>query len=190
METGGPDIKGRDEAGADTMDKGCATRGKMVDEHSACAGAPTDKRIEARAEGWELRAGVLVAPGEPTAGTPTNFGGDETKVGVPTAGREKLPGCVASDLGKAATTLVVHGNTAEPHVPACRTDGIVGMVGSNAGLTAGVLATNGELTTGTPGNLSGDWGKTDARGATVRWHPCWGGTGAPVLATLAAGTFC
>lgn len=190
METGVPDINGRAEAGADTMDNGCATRGKMVDEHSACAGAPTDNRSEARAEGWELRVGVQFAPGDAMAGTPTNVGGDETKEGVPTVGREKLPARVASDLGKAATTLVVHGNTAEPHVPACRTDGTVGMVGSNAGLTAGVLATNGELTTGTPGNLSGDWGKTDARGATVSWHACWGGTGAPGLTTLAAGTFC
>lgn len=161
-----------------------------MDEHSACAGAPTDNRIEARGEDWELRAGVLVVPGEATAGTPTNVGEDETREGVPAAGREKLPACVASDLGKAATTLVVRGNTVEQHVNACRTDGMFGMVGINAGVMAGVLATNGELTTGTPGNLSGDWGKTDARGATVRWHACSGGAGAAVLATLAAGTFC
>lgn len=161
-----------------------------MDEHSACAGAPTDNRIEARGEGWELRAGVLVVPGEATAGTPTTVGEDETKEGVPAVGRAKLQARVASDLGKAATTLVVRGNTVEQHVNAWQTDGTFGMVGINAGVMAGVLATNGELTTGTPGNLSGDWGKTDARGATVRWHTCSGGTGALVLATLAAGTFC
>lgn len=161
-----------------------------MDEHSACAGAPTDSRIEARGEDWELRAGVLVRPGEATAGTPTNVGEDETKEGVPAAGREKLPARGARDLGKDDTTLVVCGNTVEQPVNACRTDGMFGMVGTNAGVMAGVLATNGELTTGTPGNLSGDWGKMDALGATVRWHACWGGTGAPVLATLAEGTFC
>lgn len=156
-----------------------------MDEHSACAGAPTDNLIEARAECWEPRVEVLAMPGDAMVGTLTNVGWDETKEGVPTAGRR-----VASDLGRAATTLVVHGNTAEPLVPACRTDGIFGMVGSNAGLMAGVLATNGELTTGKPGNLGGDWGKMDTRGATLTWHACWGGTGAPVLPTLAAGTFC
>lgn len=162
----------------------------MVDEHSACAGAPTDNRSEARGEDWVLRVGVLLVPGEATTGTPTNVGEDETKEGVPAAGRDKLPALVASDLGKAATTFVVRGNTVEQHVNACRTDGTFGMVGINAGVIAGVLATKGELTTGKPGNLSGDWGKTDVRGAMVRWHACSGGTGAPVLATLAAGTFC
>lgn len=132
-----------------------------MDEHLACAGAPTDNCIEAKGEDWELRTGVLVVPSEATAGTRTNGG-------VPAAGREKLPARVASELGRAATMLVVRGNTVEPHVNACRTDGMFGMVGVNVGVMAGVLATNGELTTGTPGNLSGDWGKTDACGATVR----------------------
>lgn len=42
-----------------------------------------------------------------------------------------------------------------------------GVVASNDGPTAGVHATKGELTAGTPGSLAGDWGKTGARGATV-----------------------
>lgn len=44
------------------------------------------------------------------------------------------------------------------------------MVGITAGVIAGVLATNGALTTGTPGNLRGDWGKTGTLGATEGWH--------------------
>lgn len=163
----------------------------MVGEHSACAGALTDNRIEARGENWELRVGELFTPGDATARTPTNRGEDETKEDVPAAGTAKLPACVASDLGKAAATLpATTCSTVEEHVVACRTDGTLGMVGITAGVMAGVLATNGELTTGTPGNLSGEWGKTDALGATVRWHACSGGPGAPVLGTLAAGTFC
>lgn len=162
-----------------------------MDEHSDCApSAPTDNRIEARGEDWGLKVAVLVVLGVPTTGTLTNVGEEETKECVPAAGSGKLPARVASDLGKAATTLVVLGNTVEQHVNACRTDGMFGMVGINAGVMAGVLAMKGELTTGTLGNLSGDWGKTDVRGATVRRQACSGGTGAAVLATLAAGTFC
>lgn len=171
------------------MDKGCATRGKTVDEHSACVGVPTDNLIDASAE---LTAGALGAPGEAKAGTLSNVGGDETTVGEKLGVGEKLPACAANDLGSAATTLVLFANTVEPtpHVPVCRTGGTLGMVGSNAGLTTGVLATKGELTTGTPGNLTGDCGKTGGRGATEIWHACWEGTDAAVLVALAAGTCC
>lgn len=90
-----------------------------MDEHSACVGAFADNRIEARGADWELRVEVLVTPGEAMAWTPTNLGVDETKEVVPAAGRAKLPACVASDFGKAATMLVVQGKTVEQHVTAC-----------------------------------------------------------------------
>lgn len=84
------------------------------------------------------------------------------------------------------------GNNVEPRrgVPVSWIGLTLGVVASNDGPTAGVHATKGELTAGTPGNLAGDWGKTGARGATVTWLAPWGGTDAPVPVALAVGTCC
>lgn len=52
-------------------------------------------------------------------------------------------------------------------VPVRWTGVTFGVVASKDGPTAGVHATKGELTAGTPGSLAGDWGKTGALGVTV-----------------------
>lgn len=69
----------KDDRGADNLDKGDATAGEMVDGHSGCAGVPAANLIVASTE---PRAGALVATG--ATGTLLNFGGVETRVGVPT----------------------------------------------------------------------------------------------------------
>lgn len=157
---------GKDDKGADNLDKGGATAGEMVDEHSARVCVPAANLIVVSAE---PRAGALVTTGETRAGTLPNLGGDETRVGVPTGGDAKLPACAAGNLGRADTTFVLLGNHVEPRpgVPVSRTGVTFGVVASNDGPTAGVHATKGELTAGTPGSLAVDWGKTGARGATV-----------------------
>lgn len=157
---------GKDDRGADNLGKGCATPGKMVDEHSACVGVPAPNLIAASAE---PKAGVLVTTGETRDGTLPNLGGDETRVGVPTGADAKLPTCTAGNLGRADTTFVLLGNNVEPRpgVPVSRTGATLGVVASNGGPTAGVHATKGELAAGTPDSLAGVWGKTGARGATV-----------------------
>lgn len=158
----GLDKTGKDDKGADNLDKGGATAGEMVDEHSAGVGVPAADLIVVSAE---PRAGALVATGEMLP----NLGGDETRMGVPTGGDAKLPACAAGNLGRADTTFVLLGNHAEPKPggPVSRTGVTFGVVACNDGPTAGVHATKGEFTPGTPGNLAGDWGKTGARGATV-----------------------
>lgn len=173
---------------ADNLDKGGATGGEMVDEHSTCMGVPAANLIVASAE---PRAGALVTTGETRAGILPNLGGDETRVGELT-GDAKLPACAAGNLGRADTTFVLLGNNVEPRpgVPVSRTGVTLGVVASNDGPTAGVHATKGQLTAGTPGSLAGEWGKIGARGATVTWLAPGGGTGAPVLAALAVGTCC
>lgn len=144
--------------------KGLDKTGKMVDEHSTGVGVPAANLIVARAE---PRAGVRVAAGETRVGTLPNRGGDETRVGVPTGGDTKLPACAAGSRGSADTTFVLLGDHVEPNVPVSRTGVRFGVVARNDGPTAGVHAAKGELITGTPGILAGDWGKTGARGATV-----------------------
>lgn len=109
--TDGLGTTGKDDGGADNLDKGCVTAGEMVVEHSARVGVPADNLIVASAE---PTAGALVATGETKAGTLPNLGGDETRVGVPTVGEAKLPACAASNLGKADTTFVLLDNTVEP----------------------------------------------------------------------------
>ena len=178
--------RGKVDRGADNLDKGGATAGEMVDGHSTRAVVPAANLIVASAE---LRAGALVATG--ATGTLPNLGGVEIRVGVPTGDDVKLPTCTAGNLGRAETTLVLLCNHAEPRpgVPVSWTGVTGGVVASIDGPTAGVHATKGQLTAGTPGNLTGDWGKTGARWATVTWLAPWGGTDAPVLA-LAVGTCC
>lgn len=175
--------------GAENLDKEGATTGEIVDEHSACMGAPAANLILASAE---PRAGAVVTTGDTRAGTLPNLGGDETRVGVPTGGDAKLPACAAGNLGRADTTFVLLGNNVEhrPDVPVSRTGMILGVVANNDGPTAGVHATKGQLTAGTPGSLPGDWGKTGARGATVTWLAPWGRTDTPALVALALGTCC
>lgn len=152
---------GKDDRGADNLDKGGASAGEMVDEHSACVGVPAANLIVASAE---PRAGALVTTGETKAGTLPNLGGDDTRVGVPTGGDAKLPDWTAGNRGRADTTFVLMGNKVEPKpgVPVSRTGVALGVVASNDGPTAGVHATKGQLTAGTPGSLAGDWGKTGA----------------------------
>lgn len=113
---------GKDDRGADNLDKGGATAGKTVDEHSACVGAPAANLMVASAE---PRAGA--------AGTLPNLGGDETRVGEPTGGDTKLPACTAGNLGRADTTLVLLGDNTEPRpgVPDNWTGVIFGVVASN-----------------------------------------------------------
>lgn len=178
---------GKDDRGAANLDKCCATAGEMVDGHSTRVGAPADNLTVASAE---PTAGALDATGETKACTLPNLGGDETRVGVPTVGEAKFPTCAASNLGRADTTLVLVGNTAEPtaDAPGSRPGVTMGVVAGNDGPTAGVHATKGQLTAGTLGNRTVDWGKTGACGATVTWLAPCGGTDAPVLLTLAVGT--
>lgn len=185
----GPGNTGKDDRGPENLGKGDATSGEMVDEHSACVGAPVANLIVASAE---PRLGALVATGETKAGTLPNLGGDETRVDVPTGGTAKLPACAVGSLGRADTTFVLLGNKVEPRlgVPVSLTGVMLGVVASKDGRTAGVHATKGELMAGTPGSLAGGWGKTGARGATVAWLAPWGGTDAPVLVALAVGTCC
>lgn len=78
----------KDDTGADNLDKGGATAGGKVDEHSARVCVPPANLIVVSAE---PRAGALVTTGETTAGTLPNLGGDETRVGVPIGGDAKLP---------------------------------------------------------------------------------------------------
>lgn len=186
----GPGITGKEDRGPENLGKGDATAGEMVDEHSACVGAPAANLIVVSAE---PRGGTLVATGETKAGTLPNLGGDETRVDVPIGGTAKLPACVAGNLGRADTTFVLLGNNVEPRlgVPVNLTGVTLGVVASKDERTAGVHATKGELMAGTPGSLTGDWGKTGgARGATEGWLAPWGGTNAPVLVALAVGTCC
>lgn len=167
------------------MDKECSSAGEMVDEHSCRVGIPADNLIVGSAE---PTVGGLVATVGTKAGTHPNLGGDETKEGVPTGGDAKLPACVVSNLGRADTTFVSLGNTVE------QTPGVswivvtLGVVARNDGPTAGVHATKGQLTAGPQGSLTGVWGKTGAREATVTWLAPCGGTDAPVLVALAVGT--
>lgn len=189
VEMDGLATTGKDDRGAANLDKCCATAGEMVDGHSARVGVPADNLIVASAE---PTAGALDATVDTKACTLPNLGGDETRVGVPTLGEAKLPACAASNLGRADTTFVLLGNTAEPTAgaPVSRTGATLGVVAGNDGPTAGVHATKGQLTAGTLGNRTVDWGKTGACGATVTWLAPCGGTDAPVLVTLAAGTCC
>lgn len=152
---------GKDDRGADNLDKEGATAGEMMDEHSARVVVPAANLIVASAE---PRAGALVTTGETRAGTLPNLGGDETRVGVPTEGDRKLPACVVDNLGRADTTFVLLGNNVEPRpgVPVSWTGVTLGVVASNDGPTAGVHATKGQLTAGKPGSLAGDWGNTGA----------------------------
>lgn len=135
----GLDRAGEGDSGADDLDKGGAAAGEMVGEHLAGA-------AEVTAGG--SRAGALL----------DNLGGDA-----------KLQACVAGSLGRADTTLVLLGDHVEhrPCAPESPTGVTFGVVASNDGPTAGVHATKGELITGTPGILAGDWGRTGACGATV-----------------------
>lgn len=93
--------------------------------------------------------------------------------------------CEVGSLGKAVTTLVLLSGA-----PVSCTGLTLGAVASNEGATVGVHATKGELTAGTPGSLTGDWGKIGARGATVTWLAPWGGTAAPMPVAMVLGTFC
>lgn len=180
---------GKDDRGADTLDKGGATTGEMMDEQSPRVGVPAANLIVASAE---PRAGALVTTGETKAGTLPNLGGDDNRVGVPTEGDAKLPACTAGNLGKADTVFVLIGNKVEPRpgVPVSWPGVALGVVASNDGPTAGVHAAKGQVTAGTPGSIAVDWDKTGARGATVAWLAPWGGTDAPVLVALAVGTCC
>lgn len=180
---------GKDDRGADNLDKGGATAGEMVNEHSARVGVPAVNLIVDPAE---PRVGALVTTGETRAGTLPNLGRDETRVGEPTGGDVKLQACAAGNLGRAETTFVLLGNTVDPRpgVPVSRIGGTLGVVANNDAPTEGVHATKGQLTAGTPGSLAGDWGKTGACGATVTWLAPWGGTDALVLGALAVGTCC
>lgn len=157
----GLDETGREDSGADNLDKGGATAGDTVDENAAGVGVPAANLIVVRAE---PRAGAHVPPWKTRAGTLPSRGGDETRVGVPTGGDAKGPACAAGSLGRADTTFVLLGNHVEPRpgIPVSRTGVTFGVVASNDGPTA-----KGELITGTPGILAGDWGKSGARGASM-----------------------
>lgn len=183
--SGGLGLTGKDGEGADNVDEECSSPSEMVDEHSCRAGIPAGNLFVGSAE---QTVGGLVATVGTKAGTDPNLRRDETKVGVPTGGDANLPACVVSNLGRADTTFVLIGNTVEP-VPGVSWIVVTsGVVARNDGLTAGVHSTKGLLTAGTLGSLTGVWGKTGAREATVTWlEPC-GGTDAPVLVALAVGT--
>lgn len=106
---------GKDDRDADSLGRGGAIAGEIVDEHSARLGAPGADLMGASAE---PRPGALFTTGETRAGTLPNFGGDETRVGVPTGGDAKILACVTGNLGRVDTTLVL-GNNVEfkPGVP-------------------------------------------------------------------------
>lgn len=178
-------ITGKDGDSADNVDEECSSASDMVDEHSCRAGIPAGNLIVGSAEPTK---GGLVATVGTKAGTHPNLGGDETEVGVSTGGDAKLPACVVSNLGRADTTFVLLGNTVEPTPGVSWIVVTAGVVARNDGPTAGVHAAKGLLTAGTLGSLTGDWGKTGAREATVTWLAPCGGTDAPVLVAPAVGT--
>lgn len=105
---------GKDDIGADILDKECATAG----EHSACAGVPAGNILLASAG---LATGALFATGGIRPGAP-NLDGNETRVGVYTGGGAKFP-------------FVLPGNTAEPTQSA--------VVDRNDGATVAAHATKG-----------------------------------------------
>lgn len=185
----GRDNTGKDDIGPDNLGKGGATAGEMAGEHTARAGVLVAKVIVASVE---PRPGVLVTSGETRAGTLGNLGGEETRVDVPNEGNVKLPACGVGNLGRADTTFVLLVNNVEarPGVPASLTGMTLEGVASKDGPAAGGHDTKEELTAGTPGSLTGDWGKTGTRGGTMAWLAPWGGTDSPVLLALAAGTCC
>lgn len=84
---------GKDDTGADVMDKECATRG----EHSACAGVPAGNILLASAG---LATGTLFTAGGIRPGAP-NLDGKENRAGVHTGSGAKFP-------------FVLPGDTAEP----------------------------------------------------------------------------
>lgn len=180
---------GKEDRGPDNLGKGGVSAGEMVDEHSACVGVPVAKLTEGSDE---PRAGALVATGATRGGTLPNRGRDGTRVDVPTGANGTLTACAGGNLERADTTFVLQGNNVEPKpgVPVSLTGMTLGVVAINDGPAAGVQATKGELTAGTPGSLAGDWGKTGVRGAPVVWLASWEGTNALVLVALAVGTCC
>lgn len=152
--------KESDDRGVDNLGKVGATIGALVDEHSACTGIPVANLTVASAE---PRTGALVTTGETMAGTLTNLGEDETKVGVP-AGDAKPPACRVGNLGRAATTFVLLCNNGDP-ILLSWTGKTLGVGEGSDGPTAGVHATKGELTAGALGCLVRDCGRMGARGA-------------------------
>lgn len=112
--TAGPLTTGKDDTGADIMDKECATAG----EHSACAGVPAGNVLLTSAG---LARGTLFASGGTGPGA-ANLDGNETRVGVHAGGGAKLP-------------IVLTGNTAEPTQSAG--------AGRNDGATLAAQATEG-----------------------------------------------
>lgn len=79
----GPPTTGRDDTGADILDRECATAG----EHSACAEVATVPGTRCATDD--------IRPGAPT------LGGNDTRVGVPTVGGAKLPFVLTGNTAEA-----------------------------------------------------------------------------------------
>lgn len=150
---------GKDDTGADILDKACATAG----EHSACAGVPAGVLLT----GAGLATGTRLAADDTRPGAPS-LGGNGTRVGVPTVRGARFP-------------FGLPGNTAEP------THG--SWTGSiSAALARKDDATKGYEAAGAVDNLTGEWGESGAREAVLSWAALGRGTAKPVLLVLAGGT--